>query len=52
MRPLVEEQLKLVTRLATRSDNKNRLVSEYVRATWRKLSSIAPPQQGSLPLAG
>jgi len=52
MRPLVEEQLKLVTRLATRSDNKTRLVSEYVRATWRKLSSIAPPQQGRLPLVG
>lgn len=52
MRPLVEEQLKLVTRLATRSDNKARLVSEYVRAAWRKLSSIAPPQQGRLPLLG
>ncbi len=52
MRPLVEEQLKLVTRLATRSDNKTRLVSEYVRATWRKLSGIAPPQQGRLPLVG
>jgi len=52
MRPLVEEQLRLVTRLVTRSDNKTRLVSEYVRATWRKLSSFAPPQQGRLPLAG
>lgn len=52
MRPLVEEQLKLVTRLATRSDNKARLVSEYVRAAGRKLSSIAPPQQGRLPLVG
>jgi DNA-binding transcriptional LysR family regulator len=52
MRPLVEEQLRLVTRLAVRADNKTRLVNEYVRATWRKLSSIAPPQQGSLSLAG
>jgi DNA-binding transcriptional LysR family regulator len=52
MRPLVEEQVKLVTRLATRSDNKTRLVSEYVRATGRKLSSIAPPQQRRLPLVG
>jgi DNA-binding transcriptional LysR family regulator len=52
MRPLVEEQLKLVTRLATRSDNKERLVSEYVRAAGRKLSGIAPPQQGRLPLVG
>jgi len=52
MRPLVEEQLKLVTRLATRSDSKERLVSEYVRAAGRKLSNIAPPQQGRLPLVG
>jgi len=48
MRPLIEDQLKLVTRLAMRSDNKTRLVSEYVRATARKLSSIAPPQQEPL----
>jgi DNA-binding transcriptional LysR family regulator len=52
MRPLAEEQLKLVTRLAALSDNKNRLVSEYVRAAGRKLSGIAPPLQGRLPLAG
>jgi hypothetical protein len=52
MRPLVEDRLKLVTRLATRSDNKARLVSEFVRATGRKLRSIPPPRQGSLPLAG
>jgi DNA-binding transcriptional LysR family regulator len=52
MRPLAEEQLRLVTRLATRSDNKTRLVSEYVRATGRKLSGIVPPPQGRLPLAG
>ena len=52
MRPLMEEQLRLVTRLATRADNKTRLVSEYVRAAGRKLSSIAPPQQGRLPLVG
>ena len=53
MRPLVEEQLRLITRLAVRADNKARLVKEYVRATWRKLNSIAPPpQQGNLPLFG
>jgi hypothetical protein len=53
MRPLVEEQLRLVTSLATRSDNKERLVGEYLRAAGRKLRSIAPPpQQGSLPLFG
>jgi DNA-binding transcriptional LysR family regulator len=52
MRPLAEKQLKLVTRLATRSGNNSRLVSEYVRAASRKLSGIAPPPQGRLPLAG
>lgn len=52
MRPLVEEQLKLVTRLAIRSDSKERLVNEYVRAAGRKLSNIAPQQQGHLPLIG
>jgi DNA-binding transcriptional LysR family regulator len=52
MRPLVEDRLKLVTRLATRSDNKARLVSEFVRAMGRKLRGIPPPQQGRLPLAG
>ena len=52
MRPLMEEQLKLITRLATRSDNKTRLVSEYVRAAGRKLNSIALLQQRRLPLVG
>ena len=52
MRPLVENKLKLVTKLVTRSDNKARLVSEFVRAAGRKLSSIPPPGQGRLPLAG
>ena len=45
MRPMMEEQLRLVTRLATRSDSKNRLVSEFVRATGRRLRNIPSPQQ-------
>ncbi|HVJ09470.1 MAG TPA: LysR family transcriptional regulator [Acidisarcina sp.] len=52
MRPLVEDRLRLVTRLATRSDNKTRLVSEFVRAAGRKLKTTLPSQQGRLPLAG
>lgn len=52
MRPLIEEKLKLITRLATRSDNKARLVSEFVRAAGRKLSKTPPLPQGRLPLAG
>jgi len=52
MRPLVEEQLKLVTRLATRSDNNARIVSEFVRAAGRKLNSIFLPQRLPPTLAG
>jgi hypothetical protein len=52
MRPLREERLKLVTRLATRPDHKPRLLSEFVRDAGRKWNSISPPQQGRLPLAG
>ena len=52
MRPLAEERLRLVTKLATRADNKSRLVSEFVRAAGRKLRSTRPAQQGRLPLAG
>jgi hypothetical protein len=52
MRPLAEERLRLVTKLATRADNKSRLVSEFVRAAGRKLISARPAQQARLPLAG
>jgi len=52
MRPLVEERLRLVTKLATRTDNKSRLVSEFVRAAGRKIRSTRPAQQARLPLAG
>ena len=52
MRPLAEERLRLVTKLATRADNKSRLVSEFVRAVGRKLASTRPAQLGRLPLAG
>lgn len=51
MRPLAEDGLKLTTRLATRSDNKARLVSEFVRAVGRKLRNTPSPRQGRLPLA-
>jgi DNA-binding transcriptional LysR family regulator len=52
MRPLAEQRLRLVTKLATRADNKSRLVSEFVRAAGRKLISARPAQQVRLPLAG
>jgi DNA-binding transcriptional LysR family regulator len=51
IRPLAEERLRLVTRLATRSDDKKRLTSEFVRAAGRKLVKMQPPQQRSKALA-
>jgi DNA-binding transcriptional LysR family regulator len=52
MRPLIEERLRLVTNLATRSDSKSRLVNEFVRATARKLENVRRTTQGRLPLTG
>jgi DNA-binding transcriptional LysR family regulator len=51
IRPLAEERLKLVTRLAMRSDDKKRLTSEFVRAAGRKLIKVQPPQQRNTALA-
>jgi DNA-binding transcriptional LysR family regulator len=52
MRPLIDERLRLVTKLATRTDDRSRLVSEFVRAAGRKLSSVSHVLQGPLPLGG
>ncbi|HWG20739.1 MAG TPA: LysR family transcriptional regulator [Terracidiphilus sp.] len=51
MRPLAEENLKLVTNLAVRPDTKSRLVKEFVKATARKLESLRKPPQARLPLS-
>ena len=51
IRPLAEERLKLVTSLATRSDDKKRLTSEFVRAAGRKLVKAQSPPQRSTALA-
>jgi DNA-binding transcriptional LysR family regulator len=51
IRPLAEERLKLVTSLATRSDDKKRLTSEFVHAVGRKLVKMQHPQQRSTALA-
>jgi DNA-binding transcriptional LysR family regulator len=50
IRPLAEERLKLVTSLATRSDDKKRLTSEFVRAAGRKLVKAQSPPQRSTAL--
>ena len=51
MRPLAEENLCLVTSLAARADSKSRLISEFVKATARKLESLRKPVQAQLPLS-
>lgn len=51
MRPLAEENLKLVTNLAVRADTKSRLVKEFVKATARKLETLRKPEQPRLPLS-
>jgi len=52
IRPLADEDLFLVTKLACRSDNQARVVSEFVRAFVRSLSSSSPERQSPLSLAG
>jgi DNA-binding transcriptional LysR family regulator len=52
MRPLAEDRLTLVTKLAIRNNNKSRLANEFVRATARKLNSIGHTVQRELPLTG
>jgi DNA-binding transcriptional LysR family regulator len=51
IRPLAENGLRLVTSLATRSDDKKRLTSEFVRAVGRKLVKAQSPQRRSTALA-
>jgi hypothetical protein len=48
MRPLVDDRIIMTTHLAARSEDKSRLVSEFVRNAMRKLNSISQPTQLSL----
>jgi DNA-binding transcriptional LysR family regulator len=52
MRPLAEDRLRLVAKLAVRSNNKSRLVHEFVRAALRKLKKTGLNTQAKLPLTG
>jgi DNA-binding transcriptional LysR family regulator len=52
MRPLAEDRLRLVTKLAVRTNNKSRLVHEFVRAALRKLKRTRSNAQAKLPLTG
>lgn len=51
MRPLAEDNLRLVTNLAIRSDSRSRLAIEFLRAAGRKLGSLRQAVQGRLPLS-
>jgi DNA-binding transcriptional LysR family regulator len=52
MRPLAEDRLRLITKLAVRGNNKSRLVNEFVHAARRKLKNIGQTVQTTLPLTG
>lgn len=51
MRPLAEENLKLITNLAARADSKSRLIRDFVKATAQKMESLRKPLQSRLPLS-
>lgn len=51
MRPLAEDNLKLVTNLAVRADSKSRLVREFVKATAQKMETLKKPTQTRLALS-
>jgi DNA-binding transcriptional LysR family regulator len=50
MRPLMDDRLRLITRLAMRTETKSRLVNEFVKAAGRKLAGIDQTIQQRLPL--
>lgn len=51
IRPLAEENLRLVTCLTARADSKSPLVNDFVKAAARKVESLRRPVQTQLPLS-
>ena len=51
MRPIDEPGIVVKTTLITRSDDRTRLTSEYVRSAMRKLQRKSDSNQRTLPLA-
>jgi DNA-binding transcriptional LysR family regulator len=51
MRPLAEENLRLVTCLTARADSRSPLVNDFVKAAARKVESLRRPVQTQLPLS-
>jgi hypothetical protein len=52
VRPLAEGELCMKTYLATRADNKSKIVSELVRSFMRKISTLTKERQLTLPMSG
>lgn len=50
IRPLIEDRLRLVSRLAMRADSKSKLVTDFVKAVGRKLGNVGTSTQMRLPL--
>lgn len=50
IRPLIEDRLRLVSRLAMRADSKSKLVTDFVKAVGRRLGNIGNGNQMKLPL--
>ncbi len=50
MRPLANSELRVKTTLVTRSDDKSRLMSEYLRTAMKRLKPVGAVRQQSLPL--
>lgn len=51
VRPLADKELQLQVCLASRADNRSKLVSEFVRAFMRRISQVKKPPQPAEPLA-
>ena len=52
VRPLADKELRIELCLATRSDNRNKLASEFVRAFMKRSAQVLRPPQMTLPMSG
>jgi hypothetical protein len=50
VRPLADKELQLEICLASRADNRSKLVSEFARAFMRRMSQVKKPPQSVTPL--
>jgi DNA-binding transcriptional LysR family regulator len=52
VRPLVDKDLKIELFLASRAENRTKLVSEFARAFMKRISQVMTPPQMTLPMTG